>query len=834
MGRFSRDMWAIWVLGALCLAIFSPVLFLGKVFSNEEQYGFYYVISHYVKDSLQSGTSLLWNSAYYGGVSASLDQFVGAWYPLNRILFVLFDSFTAHHISIFLATFSGLLLAYWFGRLQGWLRSSAVIFALSYLLATTFAWIQIGTIAAHSFLILPAILIALYYASERKTFLPPVLLGGIALGIGFLAGFVQIVFYAYIICGLYALFLAARAYRRGVSLLESAQVCIVFSFLTIVGFIVGFRQFFPSAYFIDLTIRTGDYAVQNAFVPSPTELIAFILPNYFSIPYLSGGGSPGFYVGALGLVFAFLGVFFYRTSSVSFFSLLYLCIAGFAFRVPIFSWLNEHVPPFSHMGGNFRWMVAASLPLAYLVGAGADGFIRNPEKIGKKGKIFALIFSSGVAAALFAGSVTLAFISRFFNSFPESSEYILRAYSTFHPLSLPLEHYQPLFIEAVSTTANLFSLGNVKFAFGVVLWLIGFIFFALLFRSTLARLKIAPAAIAIMTVTVLGTFALQFDALVPRTLFETKPQLVKLLEARESDPNSYRIMGFLIGDGLYEKAFSKKAFDAIDTALLQREMLVNNSSLYFGIDRMDGMEPYRTLRHNQLLHTVLAYDKKKSIFDKESPALRSSSLTKLENTDVMKQVSFVEKMEDARSKIPLLSMMNVKYLYSVYPIDDSRLSLQGVVRVPLSKEVEPRIYLYENRIVLPRIYFAQHPVFATKKDIDVLQDVARTTDFSKITWIECDTCKDVDSSFADDRLEVLKYENGDVKIATHTKHSRWLVFSESFMSGWVATVDGKRTDIFKANYLFQSIFVPPGKHEIVFSYHDIVNLKLKNFFEITY
>lgn len=826
----KKDTFAGLSLLVFSVFIFYPVLFGGKVFSNEEQFGFYYAISHYVKQSITEGTSLLWNSSYYGGVSGSLDQFVSAWYPINRILFSFFDAFTAHHLSVFLGVFLGLLFAYWFGRLQGWLSISSLVFALSYLLATTFGWVQIGTTAAQSFMILPALLISIYYAKEHKvkSLIIPILGGGVALGFGFLGGFIQIVFYICFIAGFYALFLDWSAFKKGNSFFKNWQATLATVLMLLVSFILGARQIFPSAYFIDLTIRSGTYATQNISIPSLTEFLALFLPSNSSLPFLGGGASAGFYLGALGLTFAIIGLFFYRTRTSVFFGLLYLAISGFAFHLPIFSWLNENVPPFSNMGGNFRWMVAAAFPLAFLSGAGIDGFLKAPEKISARGKYFTLLGVWGVSALILLGSFIAQFFLKSVQNNSRLSQWLLDFFLRGRELSYPKEYYQDVFIGAVQSAASMFSIFNLYFFFGIFLWFLASIFFFLAFRPQ-TRSALPIFIIAFTFLNIVGTFALQFDLMVPKSLFLKKPSIISMLEEREKNPKEYRIMGFLVGDGLYHNVFSKSSFSAEAVTEIHREMLVNNTNIYFGVERMDGLEPYRTRRHNQLLHTVIAADKELFAFDSLSSSLNGNPLNRLENSSVMRRVKLSEKKEDFFKKLPLLSMMNVKYIYSIYELENPNLVLVGVSPLPYTEASPSNVYLYENRAVLPRIYFASRPVFFSGKETDLLQKINQTKDFSKTTLIECGNCQNKPSRSGAGKVEVTRHKNGLLELTTDSPTGGWLIFSESYMPGWVATIDGAEVSIYDANYIFQAILVPNGEHKIVFEYKDIVGLKLKEY-----
>src|SRR3989338_9637069 len=90
----------VFIIIFLVAASLSPVLFLRQALFNEEQIGFYYPQSFFYADALRENTSLLWNNGYYAGISVPFDQFVSAYFPVNRFLFSAFDFVTAHHLSI--------------------------------------------------------------------------------------------------------------------------------------------------------------------------------------------------------------------------------------------------------------------------------------------------------------------------------------------------------------------------------------------------------------------------------------------------------------------------------------------------------------------------------------------------------------------------------------------------------------------------------------------------------------------------------------------------------------------------------------------------------------
>ena len=57
-----------------------------------------------------------------------------------------------------------------------------------------------------------------------------------------------------------------------------------------------------------------------------------------------------------------------------------------------------------------------------------------------------------------------------------------------------------------------------------------------------------------------------------------------------------------------------------------------------------------------------------------------------------------------------------------------------------------------------------------------------------------------------------------LRVRLETPTPRVLVFGETFIPGWEATLDGAPTEIWRANAHYQAVWVPAGAHEVVFRY----------------
>src|SRR6202008_1319187 len=65
---------------------------------------------------------------------------------------------------------------------------------------------------------------------------------------------------------------------------------------------------------------------------------------------------------------------------------------------------------------------------------------------------------------------------------------------------------------------------------------------------------------------------------------------------------------------------------------------------------------------------------------------------------------------------------------------------------------------------------------------------------------------------------ILRYDNTDVEVETDAPSGGFVVLNDVWHPWWQATVDGKPADILKANVLFRAVVVPPGRHEVRFTF----------------
>jgi hypothetical protein len=162
---------------------------------------------------------------------------------------------------------------------------------------------------------------------------------------------------------------------------------------------------------------------------------------------------------------------------------------------------------------------------------------------------------------------------------------------------------------------------------------------------------------------------------------------------------------------------------------------------------------------------------------------------------------------------PVLSSLNVKYL--LVPTTD---------HPPLGdhfKEVFSNQYVrvYQNTAVYPRAFFADRVNLVTDPDSVLNIVTAPPFDGRQVSVVEASGLPAlVQSSGARAQVKITRYEANQIDLITATSETRFLVLSEMYFNGWHAYVDGEETRLYRTNYLFRGIIVPPGTHRIEFRY----------------
>ena len=155
---------------------------------------------------------------------------------------------------------------------------------------------------------------------------------------------------------------------------------------------------------------------------------------------------------------------------------------------------------------------------------------------------------------------------------------------------------------------------------------------------------------------------------------------------------------------------------------------------------------------------------------------------------------------------PLLwGLMNVKYIISNTP--DSSKALGLVFNGPQMK-------VYANVFALPRAFFVNR--YEVTDRMDILNRI-KSESFNPrdVLFLMEDPKVKVEPPHPAASAEFVRYGIQDLEMKVTAAGNNLLFLSEAYYPvGWKAFIDGKETPIYRANYLFRAVVVPPGTHKL--------------------
>jgi hypothetical protein len=194
-----------------------------------------------------------------------------------------------------------------------------------------------------------------------------------------------------------------------------------------------------------------------------------------------------------------------------------------------------------------------------------------------------------------------------------------------------------------------------------------------------------------------------------------------------------------------------------------------------------------------------------------SIALPNTSLlegiSSVNNFDPMipgRYAAFLERLEtlEGSQQEQLLSWMGVAYRIAPDPADDL-----GVLFVPLATQ--------------GRFHMVPEALFVDSPDAVLEHLMSGEVDLQGQVLLEGEA---LSPSVGGDGGEILSVDEAGphvLELVVESPEGGWLVVADTWYPGWVASVDGTQSELYRANYLFRAIMIPQGRHVVEFSYQPI-------------
>lgn len=173
----------------------------------------------------------------------------------------------------------------------------------------------------------------------------------------------------------------------------------------------------------------------------------------------------------------------------------------------------------------------------------------------------------------------------------------------------------------------------------------------------------------------------------------------------------------------------------------------------------------------------------------------------------------------------LLQMLGVRYL--LHRVSDGRSDwAYPYWRHPHYRQAysDANYEVWENTLALPRAYLVDDYIVLGSDESILAKIYSLGFDPRREVVLEnqpvwkANNLSQTASGLIYSSVSWEKNEDNEIVLSVITDEAKLLVLSDVYDSGWMATVDGRKTEIIRANYVFRAVPVPVGKHKVRFSY----------------
>jgi hypothetical protein len=609
----------------------------------------------------------------------------------------------------------------------------------------------------------------------------------LVIGLQLQRGHVQIVYYSWMAVGIYALYFLIRKWRIENKLNEVPKSLAYLVVALVLGFGLAAILYLPVYEYTPYSIRGGgganggvgiEYATQWSF--HPKEMLTFLVPSFFGFGGQTYWGAMPFtdypnYMGIFPLVLAIFAFVRKRRETTWYFATIILISLMISFGrhfSPLYNLLYNYLPFFNKFRVPVMILILVQFSVAVLAGMGLQNLvdlIKGEVKEVKNKNIAANnIFKISVwVVAVVVGLVLLGTLFKdtffkFMNSlYPVRYQFNIQQQLNQTRFDLLMKDLWVMTIFLVAGLALLW--GHLKRSLNAV-------YFGLF--------------LSLLTLIDLWIVDYKLNKPQPQQSMEAYLATDEAISFLKQDKDLYRIFPLppLFGEnrwaaheiatiGGYYPAKLNLYQNFIDQLNLPNGFI----NKYYKAQTRDGQETYQPLSADQL------------------------------------------PKKERKVHLTALNLLNVKYIVSPYQIPEPDFSL--VKTAKMSFRGQPyTMLIYENKNVLPRAFFIDSIRVVASQD--AVLEIMKSGEFdpTQVAVIEETPESQLDGQ-GQGSVQVTEYQVNKIKIQSQTEATKLLVLSEVYYpKGWKAFVDGQPVKIYKTNYLFRSVIVPEGSHEVEFRF----------------
>ncbi len=616
--------------------------------------------------------------------------------------------------------------------------------------------------------------------------------GGI-LGLGWLTGHVQMVFYIHIVWLLY--FAVRTSLFRKKERKEWLRAALLILLPMLISFAIGVVQLHRVSAFKPLTgraagVRFSDF-IGGAY--TPLDLVNWFVP-FLDIPPVIHGGT-AFYLGLsqiLLLIALLVGWKKLKDQTSRFYACLFLACLLLAMRIPPIGIVLYFLPVFHSFRDIGRIMFIGDFAAAALAAIAMGRLMTDTEASAIFDRVLKI---AGKIALWIVAPITAIFtlIDRFLLDVivKRAQEYFI-AHLYAHTARLPVEHYTSLIAEQISAAVKSLSLFNGEIL--LMLILLGVV------RLLRRRGWTGPAIGGAFIVLAAFNFVLAYEEkiqTVPEAL-ATPPSAVSAYIAAHRGALPEKVFSVMPLSAEYQTlTVACRTEDPAEYIGFEKEMMTPNVNIILGIDSADGYDNFMPARISEMLAAV------------------GSERTTVGDSLALARMPTEEKIAKIIERKNLLRAMNVRYVASHEPINDPDFTQVLSTR---TGACGADVRLYELKGWWPRTFITDKIVRGSGDNFAGATSAILKDGGAPFIFLPDGDAPAFASATGTTVAVVPAYDNASMRFSLTLQHPGLLFIGDAWLPGWKADVDGTPVGILRANYAFMAVPLGAGTHHVNLHY----------------
>ncbi|MBP7654273.1 YfhO family protein [Candidatus Dependentiae bacterium] len=570
--------------------------------------------------------------------------------------------------------------------------------------------------------------------------------------------------------------------------------------LITISFFLGFGFAAPQLYPLYMQSKLSTrivFDLSGSISLYPSSLICAVFYNFLGAESENSfigppmGHNLDLYLGFLTLFFFIYGLKNYKKNKeikvylILLIASLFIALGRFS---PVY-FIIKNISIFQKFRGIMRYVILMNFFELLIAGWGFYYFIKDYSeyKLNLKLKyiitlsvIFFLIISTGFLIK-HNKSKLLAYSDKYIKVFSEgrSPEFLKNLEKGIR--KYPYQYYYSKLDRYFDTISN-----NLIFISFIPIIFLSGLFFLIKYRITVAYLYIFILAVYFFDC---REYYTNFKMFIEKNFFTEKPAtlepLLRYISPKNKKNTDYRFYNLNLGNMELPFKFYPGFKKSYEPFYHLKKFLAKNTPVYYGINIFNGENTMETLRFYKVrtpikygAYKLLSYSSTKYIYT--AGQLPENFFKKLDSGDSI--VNFYE------YKFPLprfYFVTDYEFIKNDFPlgINDDK-----IIAIMNSEEFE-----YRKKIIIGE---------------------QLETEFKKNDFIEKPVLN----------TECIKYTNNIKSFKINSSCQSFFTLTDTYDPEWECFIDNKKTKIYRANYLFQSIIVPEGNHTVTFK-HSMKNFK---------